>query len=95
VSLPFYLDHHIHSAIRDGLRSRGIDVLTTIEDGSATWDDELILQRASELGRVVYTQDTDFLRIAHEWADAGREFPVWSMAINFRSRSARLSMTWS
>ncbi|MCI0358522.1 MAG: DUF5615 family PIN-like protein [Planctomycetaceae bacterium] len=74
MSLPLYLDHHIHSAIRDGLRARGIDVLTTVEDGSTTWDDELILQRATQLGRIVYTQDVDFLRIAHEWADAGREF---------------------
>lgn len=74
MSLLLYLDHHVHSAIRDGLRTRGIDVLTTVEDGSELWDDERILQRASELGRVVFTQDADFLRIAHEWSDSSRNF---------------------
>jgi hypothetical protein len=74
VSLPLYFDHHVHSAIRDGLRLRGIDVLTTTEDATELWEDELILQRANELGRIVFTQDTDFLRIAHEWADAVRDF---------------------
>lgn len=74
MSLPLYLDHHVHSAIRDGLRARGIDVLTTIDDGSELWDDERILERATELGRIVFTQDADFLRLAHDWASASREF---------------------
>jgi len=74
VSLSLYLDHHVHTAIRDGLRARGIDVLTAIEDGSDLWDDEQILERATILERIVFTQDADFLRIANEWANASREF---------------------
>jgi hypothetical protein len=36
--------------------------------------DETILQRAAELGRIVFTQDDDFLPIADQWRKSGREF---------------------
>lgn len=74
MSLAFYFDHHVPSAVARGLRSRGIDVLTTQEDGTAESDDEAILKRATELDRVVYTQDDDFLVIASHWQETGREF---------------------
>jgi hypothetical protein len=74
VSLSLYLDHHVHTAIRERLRARGIDVLTTTDDGRELWEDEQILERATDLGRIVFTQDTDFLRIANDWAKASREF---------------------
>jgi hypothetical protein len=74
VSVSLYMDHQVRAAITKGLRRRGIDVVTALEDGAALWDDERLLERATQLGRVVFTQDDDFLAIAHEWQDAGREF---------------------
>jgi hypothetical protein len=68
------MDHHVHSAITAGLRARGVDVLTADEDGYAQEDDGVILRRATSLGRVVFTQDDDFLALAHEWLGAGKEF---------------------
>jgi predicted nuclease of predicted toxin-antitoxin system len=68
------MDHHVHSAVTAGLRARGVDVLTAHEDGHAQEDDSVILQRATSLRRVVFTQDDDFLTLAHEWLGAGREF---------------------
>jgi len=68
------MDHHVRSAITRGLRQRGVDVLTTDEDGSAEADDEFILTRAMELGRLIYTNDHDFLAIGHEWLAIGRDF---------------------
>jgi hypothetical protein len=68
------MDHHVPAAVTDGLRRRAVDVLTAFEDGAADWDDEQILERARILGRVVYTQDDDFLAIAHEWLLSSREF---------------------
>jgi predicted nuclease of predicted toxin-antitoxin system len=65
VSIPLYMDHHVDAAITDGLRRRGIDVLTSREDGTDTWEDEPLLERATLLGRVLFTQDDDFLAIAH------------------------------
>lgn len=75
MSLAYYFDHHVPAAIRDGLRSKGIAVLTTEEDGAGRWSDERILERAAELGRLVFTQDCDFLAIAHQWMADGRPFP--------------------
>ena len=37
-------------------------------------DDEPILQRAAELGRVFFTHDDDFLAIADRWLAAKRPF---------------------
>jgi predicted nuclease of predicted toxin-antitoxin system len=68
------MDHQVPSAITRGLRQRGIDVLTAHEDQTAQWDDEPLLQRATELGRIMFTQDDNFLAIGHLWQQSGREF---------------------
>jgi Domain of unknown function (DUF5615) len=73
VSISYYMDHHVPAAVTAGLRRLGVDVLTAFEDGWAEAEDEALLARAHDLGRTVYTQDDDFLAIAHEWLIAGRE----------------------
>ncbi|HMB90979.1 MAG TPA: DUF5615 family PIN-like protein, partial [Rhodothermales bacterium] len=52
-----------------GLRRRGIDVLTVVEAGmlGASDADHLALTRRQ--GRVIVTQDEDFLRLAAEGVD--------------------------
>ena len=57
-----YMDTCVESAITNGLRARGVDVLTTQEDGHSETPDPLVLDKAGELGRVVFTRDADFLR---------------------------------
>lgn len=69
-----YMDVHVSQLVTDGLRRRGIDVLTAQEDLQARTDDELLLRRATDLGRVFYTQDEDFLRIGAEWQSASVDF---------------------
>jgi hypothetical protein len=61
MAVGLYLDEHVPRAITAGLRSRGVDVLTVQEDGRAAAPDPEILDRAAELGRVVFTRDDDFL----------------------------------
>ncbi len=61
MSIALYMDEHIHRAITVGLRLRGVDVLTVQEDGFAGLSDPLVLDRATELHRVLFTQDEDFL----------------------------------
>ena len=56
------MDVHIRRAVTSALRLRSIDVLTVQEDGAAEWDDDRLLQRATELGRVLVSQDEDLLR---------------------------------
>jgi len=64
VTLRFYMDVHVPLAITIELRLRGVDVLTAQEDGAGEFKDPGLLDRASALGRVLVTQDSDFLREA-------------------------------
>lgn len=57
----FYMDAHIPRAITLGLRMRKIDVLTAQEDGAGTLPDPELLDRATQLNRVFFTFDDDFL----------------------------------
>jgi predicted nuclease of predicted toxin-antitoxin system len=66
VALKFYMDVHIPAAITTGLRRRNIDALTSQEDGTREVDDASLLQRSTELGRVLFSQDQDLLQIASE-----------------------------
>jgi hypothetical protein len=59
--VAFYMDEHVDSAITNGLRARGIDAMTVQEDGHDNVDDPVLLDRAGVLGRVMVTQDKDFL----------------------------------
>jgi hypothetical protein len=68
------MDHHVPSAITAGLRQRGVDVLTADEDGSATLDDDPLLDRATSLGRVLFSQDQDLLAIEHRRLQTGAAF---------------------
>jgi hypothetical protein len=55
------MDEHIHRAITVGLRQRNVDVLTVQEDGRSGFPDAVLLDRAMELQRVMFSQDQDFL----------------------------------
>jgi len=67
VTHALYMDVHVPAAITAGLRQRGIDVLTCQEDGTIRLTDEEVLARATNLGRVLFTRDEDFLQIAGRW----------------------------
>ena len=72
--LALYMDVHVPRAITNGLRRRGVDVLTAQEDGSAVFDDPSLLDRATALNRPLYTQDDDLLIEAHRRQKAGEMF---------------------
>jgi predicted nuclease of predicted toxin-antitoxin system len=59
----FYLDEHVPRAVVSGLRRRGVDVLTLQEAGMLGAEDEAHLALATQQGRVIFTQDADFLRL--------------------------------
>jgi hypothetical protein len=56
------MDVHVPRAVTTALRLRGIDVLTAQEDGTSEWDDGPLLKRATELERILVSQDEDLLR---------------------------------
>jgi hypothetical protein len=74
VTLGLYFDQHVPGPITAGLRRQKIDVLTAEEDGRKTREDESLFERATALGRVMVTNDDDFLRIAAAWMAEGRHF---------------------
>lgn len=62
-SLQFYTDEHIARAVVNGLRSRGVDVLTVPEANMMGATDVAHLELAARQQRVILTQDEDFLRL--------------------------------
>ena len=69
--VAFYADVNFHIAIVRGLVSRGIDVLTAQSDGYGTRSDEDLVDRATELGRVVVSHDQDMLIIGADRLASG------------------------
>ncbi|MBI3911061.1 MAG: DUF5615 family PIN-like protein [Armatimonadetes bacterium] len=74
MSVKLYMDVHVRREVTEGLRMRGADVLTAQEDGADELDDPDLLDRATALGRLLVTQDEDFLREAALRQQAGRMF---------------------
>jgi predicted nuclease of predicted toxin-antitoxin system len=62
-TIQFHLDENVSQAIAEGLRRRGIDVTTTPEVGLMAATDEAQVEFAQQQGRVIFTQDADFLRL--------------------------------
>ena len=65
--IRYFADEHVSPAVPNGLRKRGINILTVSEAGLLGSEDEELLEFVREEGRVIVTQDQDFLQIAdHE-----------------------------
>ena len=55
------MDHNVPRSITVGLRLRGIDVIAAYEDGAHDMEDSALLDRATQLGRALFTHDDDLL----------------------------------
>jgi predicted nuclease of predicted toxin-antitoxin system len=62
-AVKFHLDEQVRGAIAQGLRQRGLDVTTTAGSGLRGAADEEQLAFARAAGRVLFTHDSDFLRL--------------------------------
>ena len=60
--LALLCDENIPFPVIDGLNRRGIDAATVQQSGMRSASDKLILEAARQQGRVVFTNDADFLR---------------------------------
>ena len=74
MSVRLYMDVHVPRAITEGLRLRGVDVLSAQEDNAASLPDPALLDRTSALGRILFTQDRDLLDEAARRQRSGQEF---------------------
>ena len=59
-----YMDENVRGALTRALRARGVDVLTVQEDGIDGAPDPVVLDRATQRERVLFSQDDDLLREA-------------------------------
>lgn len=74
MSLAFYMDVHVPRPVTEGLRRLGVDVLTAQEDGARRLPDSELLDRATLLKRVLFSQDDDLLAEAATRQSAGIGF---------------------
>ena len=74
MSVKLYMDVHVRRAVAEGLRLRGVDVLRAQEDGAGELTDPELLDRATELGRVLFSQDDDLLCEAKRRQQDGETF---------------------
>ena len=72
--LPVYMDVHVPMGVTQGLRRRRIDVRTAQDDAADRMADEQLLERATLLGRILLSQDVDYLEIAARWQRHGIAF---------------------
>ena len=81
-SIKFYMDENVPLAIPAGLRRRGINVLTTQEAGKMSAPDPDQLAFSTSQGRVIFTQDHDFLTLNSEGVQhAGIAYAHQSVAL--------------
>lgn len=67
--IRLYIDESVEADVAEQMQQRGIDAVTVRDLGLLGDTDINHLRRASEMGRVLCTYDTDFLRIAAAGAD--------------------------
>lgn len=74
MSVSLYFDVHVPSTIAEQLELRNVNVLRAQDDGRDEAIDTELMERATELGRVLYTQDEDFLTIAADLLSRNETF---------------------
>lgn len=74
MSVALYMDQNTPGPVTTGLRRREVEVLTAFADGTDTRANEAMFERATALGRLLFTRDRDFLAIAHRRRATGRDF---------------------
>lgn len=72
--LSLYMDVNVQLDITIALQKRDLDIITAQEDGCRRLSDEKLLRRATQLKRVLFTQDADFLREATICQKSGTTF---------------------
>src|SRR5215472_937243 len=63
-TIRFHLNEQVAHAVADGLRRLGVDVTTTTDAGLVGASDLQQLAFAVATGRVLFTEDRDFLALA-------------------------------
>ncbi|MBN1565155.1 MAG: DUF5615 family PIN-like protein [Anaerolineae bacterium] len=70
--IKFFTDSHIAKAVAMQLREKGVDIVRCQEVGLADAADSVLLEYAVQDGRVMISNDQDFLRLNARWQEEGR-----------------------
>ena len=87
MTIRLYMDVHVPRAITETLQLHDVDVITAQEDHADRLSDPKLLERATQLGRVLFSQDSDLLREAARRQHSGESF---SGVIYARQRSVTI-----
>jgi hypothetical protein len=74
MAVALLFDVHVDYAIANQLRLRSVDVLTAQDVGADRLPDELLLERARELDRPLFTHDIRLHAMAAKWQSDARPF---------------------
>lgn len=69
--MKIYADENIERSVIEGLRRRGIEVISADELGFYGKPDEFHVRKASEMKAVILTHDNDFLIMADRFDHSG------------------------
>lgn len=74
MQIRFYIDEDAMArALVQGLRARGIDVTTALDEGMGGKDDKTQLEQATRLGRTIYTFNVGhFYQLHAEYLSQGK-----------------------
>jgi hypothetical protein len=72
MALKIYTNESAHIGIAAGLKRRGVDASSAHDSGNLGLSDEAQLEFAARQRSVIFTHDTDFLRMAREWENKKR-----------------------
>jgi predicted nuclease of predicted toxin-antitoxin system len=73
-NLIFYTNESVNVAVAEGLKRRGVMVITARETGNLGLSDEEQLKYARRKGFVIITHDDDFLSLAMDFEHEGIVF---------------------
>src|SRR5258708_14052944 len=96
MSVALYMDVHVHAAVTEQLRRRGVDVVTAQDDGAIHLPDDQLLERSMTLGRVLFTHDIRFKVLAENWQRQGKPFAglVWGHPMRLTIVTVVFSFQW-
>ncbi|MBI4653528.1 MAG: DUF5615 family PIN-like protein [Nitrospirae bacterium] len=70
----FYTNESVNIAVAEGLKRRGVKVITSKDAGNLGLSDEEQIEYARQKGMVIVTHDDDFLSLAMEFEYKGIVF---------------------
>ena len=72
--LRLYFNHNVPRAVAQGLRTRGVDLLTAYEDRTHRLPDPELLDRSTVLDRLLVTMDLDLVLEGERRQRIGSDF---------------------